>query len=83
MSAVLISKQQGEWCRKADAKLHPPRACSATVGFWPEAFFIMGSFIFFLAFLCLLFVRIRRPKWSKTASQAEAGASEFSVMAQD
>lgn len=43
----------------------------------------MGSFIFFLAFLCLLFVRIRRPKWSKTASQAEAGASEFSVVAQD
>lgn len=56
---------------------------AATVGFWPEAFFIMGSFIFFLAFLCLLFVRIRRPKWSKTASQAEAGASEFSIVAQD
>lgn len=36
----------------------------ATVDTFPEAFFVCGASVFFLSALCLLFVKVRRPKWN-------------------
>lgn len=53
---------------------------SATVDTWPEAFFVVGACTFALTFICLLFVRVRRPNWngySKDPNEEEPLSSDF------
>jgi len=37
---------------------------------WPEAFFVVGATTFTLTFLCLLFVRVRRPNWNGYSTES-------------
>ncbi|KAK9893854.1 hypothetical protein P389DRAFT_174749 [Cystobasidium minutum MCA 4210] len=43
---------------------------SATVETWPEAFFVVGASTFGITFVCLLFVRVRRPSWNGYSTDA-------------